>query len=306
MVKAAAVQMTAKLGDVETNLAAAGRLASEAFRDGAELVILPEFFTSAVAYHPSMKNAARPIDGEPARLLKDLAREFDGIVGGSFVARRGKDNYNTFVLALPDGSTYTHDKDMPTMWENCYYRGGSDDGVLETPFGKFGVALCWEFVRSGTARRLAGRVDAVIGGSCWWDLPDRRLPGFSKKIAARNLEIMIDTPGRFARILGVPVVHAAHAGDFTCKLPLVPGFRYESFFLGETQIVDARGNILAQMTKSDGEGFITADIDLSEKCDSPENIPNRFWIPDIPAQIRFVWHYQNLHGKILYRLTGRK
>jgi len=47
------------------------------------------------------------------------------IVGGSFIASRSGEHYNTFVLAMPDGSTAFHDKDQPTMWENCYYLGGS-------------------------------------------------------------------------------------------------------------------------------------------------------------------------------------
>jgi len=58
------------------------------------------------------------------------------------------------------------------MWENCYYKGGHDDGVLDTPAGRVGVALCWELVRIQTLRRSIDKVDLVAGGSCWWDLPD--------------------------------------------------------------------------------------------------------------------------------------
>lgn len=300
-IKITAVQMTAELGNVEANLNAAERLATSAFRAGAQWVILPEFFTSAVAFHKIMLHTARPVDGRPARLLKDLAIEFNGVVGGSFIARRGPDNYNSFMLAFPDGSSYFHDKDQPTMWENCYYIGGADDGIAETPIGKIGMAMCWEFVRSRTARRLLNKVDIVVGGSCWWSLPEKRLPGFSQKVEDRNLEIMIETPARFAKMLGVPVVHAAHAGDFECALPLVPGFRYRSHFLGETQIVDGDGKILSRMKRGDGEGFIMAEIDLDKKCAPSEAIPESFWIPDLPLPIRTVWAYQNLHGKLYYR-----
>ena len=37
--------------------------------------------------------------------------------------------YGTYVLAEPDGHVHLHDKDIPTMWEQNYYRGGDDDGV---------------------------------------------------------------------------------------------------------------------------------------------------------------------------------
>lgn len=61
------------------------------------------------------------------------------------------------------------------MWENCYYIGGSDDGILETTAGNIGVALCWEFMRTRTVRRLLNRVDLVVGGSCWWTIPEKPL-----------------------------------------------------------------------------------------------------------------------------------
>jgi len=301
----AAVQMTAGLGDVEANLKSAGRLAAEAFNSGAEWVILPEFFTTAMGFHPVMLDAARPLDGEPMRLLRDLAVEADGVVGGSFIATRGGDAYNTFVLAFPDGSTYTHDKDQPTMWENCYYLGGNDDGVLRTPEADVGAALCWEFVRSRTPGRLKGKVDMVVGGSCWWTLPERKLPGFTRKLEEKNVEIMADTPARLARMLGVHVVHAAHAGDFECKMPLLPGFPFKSHYLGETQIVDGGGKILARMRREDGEGFIVADIDHKRKWEPCEPVPERFWIPDLPLRFRAVWKYQNAHGKLYYRRVTR-
>jgi len=298
--RVAAVQMKARLGDTGFNIDAAERLAKEAFRKGADWVILPEFFPSAVGFHPKMLDAALPLEGRPMEMLKGLARENNGVVGGSYIALRGRHSYNTFVLALPDGTTLMHDKDQPTMWENCYYQGGNDDGILDTPAGRTGVALCWEFVRTRTARRMLGRVDLVVGGSCWWTLPERRLPGFPAGLRDSNLEIMVRTPGRFAGLLGVPVVHAAHAGDFEGSLPLVPGFPYRSCYLGETQIVDGAGRILARMRREDGEGFVSAELDLSEKHEPSESVPEGFWIPNLPRAFRLLWAIQNLHGRNYY------
>ena len=39
-------------------------LVREAFAKGARWVILPEFFTSAMAVHQKMLDAARPVDGK--------------------------------------------------------------------------------------------------------------------------------------------------------------------------------------------------------------------------------------------------
>ncbi len=85
----------------------------------------------------------------------------------------------------------------------------------------------------------------------------------------------------------------------------MPGFPYKSYYLGETQIVDGTGRIMARMKREDGEGFITAEIDLTKKCELSEPIPNRFWIPDLPTSIKLVWNYQNMHGKYFYRFKTR-
>jgi predicted amidohydrolase len=185
------------------------------------------------------------------------------------------------------------------MWENCYYEPGDDDGVLDTPDGPVGAAMCWELVRMQTPRRLRGKVDLLVGGSCWWDLPQRvPIPG-SKRISKRNHEIMADTPGRFARLVGAPFVHAAHVGDFSCGTPLAPGLSYDSFYLGEAQIVDAHGEILARRTRQEGEGILYADV-IPGRIAPGEALADRYWIPEFPAVIRMAWSFQNAHGRRYY------
>jgi N-carbamoylputrescine amidase len=299
--KVAAVQMTARLADVEANLERAERLLEEAFGNGCEMVILPEFFTSAVAFHPDMLRVPRPFDGRVLEMMREAARRHNGYVGGSFIASRGGENYNTFVLAFPNGDYATHDKDQPTMWENCYYRGGNGDGILETPIGQVGCALCWELVRTRTVHRLAGKVDLLVGGSCWWTLPFNAVPLPGRASAhRRNLEIMRETPVRMARMLGVPVVHAAHAQDFECRIPLLPGLPYRSYYLGETMIVDATGKILARLACEDGEGIAVAEIEPGRTAPS-QDPPESFWIPRLPLILKMAWVYQNAHGRWYYK-----
>jgi predicted amidohydrolase len=257
-IRVAAIQMKAEIGDVNANLASAERLVREAFEKEAEWVILPEFFTSAMAFNPKMLEAVSPINGKPMQLLKSLAKEYNGIVGGSFIALRDENAYNSFVLVFPDGNVFIHDKDYPSFTENWYYIGGQDDGILDTPSGSIGVALCWELVRSATANRMRGKIDIVVGGSCWWtENPDN--PSESQ-----SLSHLKKTPLRFCRMLGVPIVHASHIGtvDHYSESDLsTPGKRV---YLGETQIIDGTGEILARMSYEDGEGVILADVTLGE------------------------------------------
>jgi predicted amidohydrolase len=292
------------MGNLARNLAKAEAMVRQAFGCGAEWVILPEFFTSAMAFHPQMLDAAQPLDGQSLELLKELAQEHAGVVGGSFIAARGDDVYNTFALAFPDGSVFFHDKDQATMWENCYYIGGSDDGVLETPAGPVGAALCWEMIRSRTAKRLLDKVNLVVGGSCWWDLPDDA-PTHRAPLRARNLALLTDAPARLARMLGVPVIHASHCGDFEGRALLDFALHeervYRSRYLGEAQIVDGQGTVLARRSGEEGEGVIVAEITPGPVEGDRDPIPDTFWIPELWEPLLRAWEKENALGQYYYQ-----
>jgi predicted amidohydrolase len=304
--RVAAVQMRPKLGDVEANLAQAEQLVREAIRQGAECIVLPELFTTAAAYHEDMIRAIRPLSGAPAQFLADSAREAGVALGGSFLAADGlaADGgrvHNSFLLAFPDGTTYRHDKDFPTYWETCYYQGGQDDGVLQTALGPVGVALCWEMVRSDTAKRLSGKVGLLLAGSTWWTLPNDA-PA-DHPLRAVNLAMLKESPPRLARMLGVPVVHASHAGPFAgFDSPELPDVPYDSVYLGETVITDASGNLLARLALDDGAGVITADIELPAAPVPSEPIPARFWLPEqMPQEWKDAWHRWFPRGEDYYK-----
>ena len=278
-VKAAAIQMVAKLGDASANLEQAERLVRQAIKQGAEWIILPEMFTSAAAFHNDMLKAIKPVDGAPLQMMKKLSREGNVVIGGSFLAKDKQDIYNAFFLVFPDGTTTRHNKDLPTYWENCYYRGGHDTGVMATPIGPVGSVLCWEFIRSQTPKRLLKKVNLVVGGSCWWTLPDDADPASPRW--AGNLKMLQQAPPNMARMLGVPVIHGSHAGSFKGFFsPDLPNTAYNSSYLGETMIVDAKGKVLASRSKQKGAGIVSASVEISARATPSMTIPDTFWMPD--------------------------
>jgi len=315
-VRVAAIQLHPKLADVSANLETAERLVREAIGARAEWIVLPEFFTSGLAYERvHLPESPRPLDGAPMQMLKRLAKDGGACVGGAFLARSGRDVFNTFVLALPSGEVFTHDKDFPTTaMESSLYAGGEDDefvkeiekkgvttehdivaarheniksGVFRLPGGtSVGAAMCWEQVRYRTARRMRGQVDLMLTASGW------PAGGADPKIR--------ETPRRLARLVGAPVVHASVVGPIeSANGPDGAGSRTLQFS-GESQIVDGNGTSIAIRHFAQGEGVLVGEITPGRVMPT-EAIPDgTFWTPDGPGDASTFWQTSGAAGRTIY------
>lgn len=299
--RVAAVQLEVALGDIERNLAECERLAREAAGQGAELVALPEFFTTGVAFVPALAGAALPPDGPATAMLRRVAAEAGIWLGGSFLCRDADGEVrNAFFLAGPDGELRgRHDKDLPTMWENSFYVGGADDGVIDAGPFTAGAAVCWELMRSATARRLAGRVDVVIGGSNWWSVPAWPPRELTRRMEARNARTALRAPAAFAPLVGAPVVHAAICGNVRCRMPELPSLAYEGRFEGGALVAAADGSVLALRRAEQGSGLAVAEVELGRVPSAA--IPRRRWLHRRGLLPALAWHSQRLHGRRWYR-----
>jgi predicted amidohydrolase len=303
----AAVQLDARLADVAENLDRCERLADEAAAAGAEWIVLPEFFTTGVGFDERLADAAVVPDGEATTLLTDLARRHGATVGGSFLCRDDDGHVrNAFLLSTPDGDIAgRHDKDLPTMWENAFYVGGTDDGVMAADGADVGVALCWELMRTQTARRLRGRVDLIVGGSCWWSLPEWPPRAITRRRERANERQATSVAPAMARYVGAPVVHAAHCGEISCPMPWSP-LRYRGHAEGGTSISDAHGRVLAFRDRREGAGFVIADVEPT-RVEPELKLPDRFWLHRRDPIAAFTWAYQRAHGRRWYarHVAGR-
>lgn len=308
MTRIAVIQPALALGEVDHNLRRVEDLIRDAQREhGAEVVIVPEGFASPNVFARVLRATPRPVNGAPFQMLTRLARELDCVVGGGFVAVRGGHAYGSFVLAEPNGAAHLHDKDIPTVWENNYYRGGSDDGLVDCEALGCPVGLMsgWEWARYQTSRRVRdGGARVVLGGMCWPSFP-LNWPGPLRWWGEREHTIFRqqgrDLPGQVARIVGVPVAHASHVGQITGGTPLAPGIRWRTEMIGESQVCDRDGTILARLTYEDGEGHVSADVDLTAEPAPLDPILDRFWIPKFTLSTHAAWHGMNTHGLLSYR-----
>ncbi len=306
-VRVAAVQAHLALGEVERNLVHLEDLIRDAHRAHApQLIVVPEACTSPNVFAAELRGVARPVDGAAFQLLTRLARELDVVVAGGALSRRGKDTYGTFLVAEPDGRAHLHDKDIPTAWENHYYRGGDDDGRAHlTALGlDLGMASGWEWARHRTARRLRG-VDLVLGGMCWPSFPlNWTAPGLAWWVRREHAiwrRQCRELPGQFARLVGAPVVHAAHVGPVDARFPAVPAIPWRTQMLGETQICAADGTVLARRSLEEGEGHIFAEVQPGSVAPLDE-VSDRFWIPVMTASTQAAWHVMNAQGRLDYTL----
>ena len=328
--RVAAIQFEPKLGDINFNLSRADALVREALNKGARWVVLPEFFPTGTALHPSLFNSYQAVDGRPAELLKELAKLGGAYVSGSFMAKSGGDAFNTLVLACPDGSIFNHDKDFPTqVFESAYYAAGEDDAYVEmlsrggartatqkvpprvgnSIEGAFshsgtgiGVALCWEIVRNRTAKRLVGKVDLLLASSGWWSTdPGRDWPGLSpdqaRSIMNESQSLIDAAPKRMARMLGVPVVHANFTGSSSGYSTLTFDRVANGRYLGSSQIVDAEGKTVARLDTE--EGVLLAEVSVGRRSGS-ETIPEDFWLPEVSDGMRRRWVTGGATGRDYY------
>lgn len=321
--RVAAVQMHAQLGDVDSNMRTAERWVNKAIGQGAKVVVLPEFFTSGLGFHPAVMNASRPIDGAPRKLLEGLAKD-RAWVGGSFLAESGGHVYNTFMLALPDGTVHTHDKDFPTgAVEQCLYAAGEDEefiSLLEesgakplrppVPFRKtnnrhgvfrvkstcVGVAMCWELARKRTDERLRKNVDLILGASGWYGLEAKSAveaiggteEGLRKSFEQGRLDV-VNAPTRLAKMTGAAVVHANLVGEnWSPRFP--SGLkRICRQFYGESRIVERDGTVIDEMPGHAGEGLVVGEI-TPVRMDPLMPIGKEDWHIEMTPALRKFWY----------------
>jgi predicted amidohydrolase len=186
------------------------------------------------------------------------------------------------------------------MWENCFYVGGDDPGIIDATGTPVGAAMCWELMRTATAERLRSKVELVVAGSAWWSVPQWRPSGAFARFEAANARTATSVASAMARSVGAPVVHAAHCGPVQCRMPLLPGFTYRGHYEGGACVVDGRGGVLAFRDAAKGPGCAIAEIEPGSTAPTLE-IGRGFWMHPRGAIAAVSWAYQGAHGRWWYR-----
>ena len=130
------------------------RYVRDAAAAGCDLVVLPEMWCCPYS-NAAFAEYAEPQGGETWCLLRDTAREYDiWLVAGSVPERDGDAIYNTCYVFDPQGTqqakhrkVHLFDIDVAggqRFFESDTLSPGQQYTLVDTPFGKLGVAICFD------------------------------------------------------------------------------------------------------------------------------------------------------------------
>ena len=173
--KTALIQMDSKFGEIERNIATAERLIDEAVTEGAQIILLPEYWSTA--FFPATRDyacydLAAPDTGPAITAMKAKAVQHRLHIIATIFERDGTDLcYDTAMLIGPDGGIIgkyrkTHiggdrhvvidgklDTDLGI--ESIYFRTGSRYPVFRIGEWRVGITLCYDTYFPEAVRCLA-------------------------------------------------------------------------------------------------------------------------------------------------------
>ena len=235
---------------------------ARAARDGAQVVCLPELFTSQ--YFCQKEDArlfdlAEPVDGPTVAAFRDLAARLNVAVVVPFFERRAHGLYHNSAAIVDAGGSLAglyrkmHIPDDPAYYEKFYFTPG-DLGfrAFDTHYGRIGTLICWDQWYPEGARLTALRGASVLfyPTAIGWHPHEKEPYGAAQRDSWLTVQ-------RGHAIANGTYVAAANRTGFEQPVPEQAGIE----FWGSSFIADPQGVILAQAS-TDREEILLARVDL--------------------------------------------
>ena len=153
--KVATIQFESRDGAFEENLATATKLIQQAKKQGAQLVLLPEFALIGYQLSSDMWHSGENIQGSTLAAFSSLAKKYQLYLGTTLLEVEGEDFYNTFVVVDPAGKLLgSVRKHKPAGAEGYFFKGHKNHHVIDSPIGAIGVGICQENSRCFLPKQL--------------------------------------------------------------------------------------------------------------------------------------------------------
>jgi predicted amidohydrolase len=275
-IRCAAVQFHHHAGDKEYNLSVVRRYVAEAKRREVKIVSFPEMCITGYWHVRNLDRAgldalAEPVQGgRSSDAIRALARESDMLVGAGLL-EQGPDGvlFNSYVMALPDGSLHVHRKIH--AFEHEEIASGERYTVFDTPWGvRVGVLICYDnnLVENARATALMG-ADILVAphqtGGCASRSPHAMGlidPALWHNRAADPAAITAEFQGPKGREWLMRWLPArAHDNGMFILFSNGVGEDDGEVRTGNAMILDPYGRIVAE-SRSPEDDMVVADLDL--------------------------------------------
>lgn len=242
--RVAVAQMNSETGAVQKNREKAVRLIESAASLGAELVLVPETFTTGYDIADRMDALAEPIPGPTTGLLGEVAKARRIYVYASLAEKAGGTYHNTGVLVGPTGElVHAYRKVHLFAAEKAMFAAGDREAIVQTELGTFALTICMDLLFPEYIRGLVlSGAEFILNSTDWlrWGPLDAWQWCHEQPRALARTRALENTVG---------LAMACQWG--------VDG-EYTKF--GHSCIVSPSGRVLAGM--EDGEGFAIHDLGL--------------------------------------------
>ncbi|MBR4421599.1 MAG: carbon-nitrogen hydrolase family protein [Erysipelotrichaceae bacterium] len=106
-----------------------------------DLVVLPELSRCSYMASQKMWKHADDKGHETSEWAVRMARKYNTYIGVGYLDKENGDYYNRYLIAGPEGVCGAISK---SEGESAVFKQGDFGSIIETPFGKVGVAICYD------------------------------------------------------------------------------------------------------------------------------------------------------------------
>jgi predicted amidohydrolase len=269
--------MESRPGDKAANFQKLDQFVETAAAQGVRLILFPECCITGYWFIRNLTleqlaALAEPVpQGPSTRRLVELAQRHDVTVGAGWVEAASDGVFhNTYVVALPDGTSHRHRK--LHAFEHTAIRSGSDYTVFDLPEGwRAGLLICYDCNLVENVRITALRGAEILlaphqtGGvrsknRHLMGLIDRRLWDNRRADAEAIEREFRSDKGRGWLMRWLP--SRAHDNGLFLIFSNGVGVDDDEIRTGNAMILDPYGRILAETWKAD-DAMVVADLDPS-------------------------------------------
>ena len=241
------MQLAPRVGDLEWNRNHMKSAIRQVAALDTQIVLMPELVSSGYVFDTveEARSCGEPADGPSVSMLAVGAAHYGIVIVGGF-AELGDDGqlYNSAAIVGPDGVLAIYRKTHLWDREKLWFTPGSEaPPVVETPFGRIGVAVCYDLYFPELTRGLA------LAGADLIAVP-ANLPLFPRPTSERPVEIA----------LAQATAHVSKVWVAVCDRT---GPERGVEWTGASCIVDPDGGLAAGPVDGYGDGILYADCDLA-------------------------------------------